>query len=483
MQPARVLVIYTGGTIGMVRRDAGYVPAKGLLSEQLRRMPQFHDDRYPAYTTPTNAFGKRVWFDVQEYDELLDSSDIAPGHWNSICRDIHGAYEDYDGFVVLHGTDTLAFTAAALSFALGSLSKPIILTGAQLPIGEARTDAISNLVGAVELAGLFPIPEVCVYFDGHLMRGCRTLKWDSVGTHPFQSPNYPLLATVGLAIDVNWKNILAPSRARLTFTPYRDDISVVCLRVTPGLSPEVIAALASARVDGLVLETYGTGNAPTTDPAIIDALSLASDGGMVVVNVSQCSKGTVSPTYATGRALDEAGVVSGGDMTAQAACVKVMHLLSQPGTTPEAVRLSMLESLRGEMSERPIGSFGLRGSGLVTDTSERLKVQGVAGVNEASVAHSLAPYIACMAAKDNDLDTLRHLFLRDGFSPSLADHRGRTPLHVAAAFGQVEACRLLVALGADPDAQDDMGRTPRAEASLKFGRSVFGAEQDKEDAP
>lgn len=341
-----VLVIYTGGTLGMVYDYRAGPDKAGQLrpfdfSQVMDRVPEI----------------QRLDFDVSliTLDPIIDSSDIKPAVWVRLAQAIETHYREFDSFVILHGTDTMAYTASALSFMLENLGKPVILTGAQLPIGVARTDARENLLTALEIAADRPdgrpaVPEVCIYFNSLLLRGNRAKKRESVHFNAFHSENYPHLAMAGVRIEYN-RPFIARADVSHPFSIHTAiDANVTILKLFPGITPAVVnAILAIPGLRGLVLETFGSGNAPT-DPWLSEALSAAIGRGLVVVNVSQCEGGRVTQgQYQTSSRLREIGVVSGADMTTEAAITKLMVLLGQfpyPGTVAQQLGTS----LRGEMA-------------------------------------------------------------------------------------------------------------------------------------
>jgi L-asparaginase len=337
----RIYIANTGGTIGMEKRAEGYyAPAPGYLARQMAEMPELHAEGMPAYT-------------LHEYEQLLDSANMTPRHWVQIAEDIQAHADAYDGFVILHGTDTMAYSASALPFMLHGLDKPVILTGSQVPLCEIRNDARLNLITALSIAGTHRIPEVCLYFGGRLLRGCRAVKVHATGFQAFESPNFPPLGTAGVAIDINWKLVLPPDPRPAESAPsYQtmDDHVVGALRIFPGISPAWVEKLLEPPLKGLVLEAYGVGNGPANNPDFLSALRRAADRGVVIVDCSQCLYSRVDlGDYATGSALAEAGVISGADMTAEAALAKLYYLFSV-GHVPAEVRTLMGQSLRGEIS-------------------------------------------------------------------------------------------------------------------------------------
>ena len=334
----RVYIVYTGGTIGMKRTRSGYVPASGYLQEQMAHMPELRHESMPSYT-------------IHEYDPLLDSSNMTPAEWVKIARDVESNYGRYDGFVVLHGTDTMAYTASALPFLAGGLRKPVIITGSQIPLCEIRNDARENLITSLMLAANYAIPEVCLYFGGKLLRGCRSTKVSADGFAAFDSPNFPPLGTVGIDIEVKWDLVRAGRGAKKIAVPDLRRPVVSALRLFPGISPELVRNVLRPPLQGLVLEAYGVGNGPDQDRAFIDALHEATQRGVVIVDCTQCLSGTVDlHEYAAGSALARAGVISGFDMTAEAALAKLYVLLGR-GYSPQRVKREMQRDLRGEMTD------------------------------------------------------------------------------------------------------------------------------------
>jgi L-asparaginase len=336
----QIFVAYTGGTIGMKETEDGYAPASGYLQELMADLPPFQADPVPDY-------------DIYEFDPLLDSSDLTPEEWLHIAEVIRDRYEAYDGFLVVHGTDTMAFTASALSFMLHPLDKPVILTGSQLPLAETRTDAQSNLLTSLLLLGQYHerLAGVHLFFNDRLYRGNRTTKVNADSFSAFDSPNFPPVGTAGINLDVDW------SRVPEGQTPPRSpDVTalggatVSAFRLFPGLEAEYLDNVLAPPVQGVVLECFGSGNAPSTNEAFLRALRRATDRGVVIVAVTQPLRGTADlDLYATGQALADAGVVSGYDMTTEAALAKLYFLFEQ-GHAPDEVRTLVQQNLRGELT-------------------------------------------------------------------------------------------------------------------------------------
>jgi lysophospholipase len=320
--------------------------------------------------TPISAYEHRVRYSVLEFEKLLDSSSIDAEGWDLIAKTIYRNYQLFDGFVVLHGTDSLAYTCSALSFMLQNLGKPVILTGSQAPMLELQNDATDNLLSSLVIAGHFMIPEVCLFFNFKLYRGNRTTKVSADDFSAFASPNFPPLATItSLKTDVNWNNVYRPTKLNpFSIKTRLDTTHVACLRIFPGIKPEMVdAVLRVEGLKGLILETFGAGNTPGgPDSALNRILGDAVKRGIVIVNVTQCLSGSVSPLYAPATILGRAGVVFGQDMTSEAALTKLSYLLSLPDSTPAAVAKQMSVSICGELKETSRTHFQHPESGTLT---------------------------------------------------------------------------------------------------------------------
>ena len=296
--------------------------------------------------------------DSYTFDPLIDSSDVEPSMWQSLAKLIGERHGEYDGFVVLHGTDTMAYSASAVSFMLENPTKPVIFTGSQLPIGVPRTDGKENLISAVEIAsakdseGHALVPEVCIYFDSKLLRGNRSTKVSSEEFNAFRSPNYPPLAEAGINIRYNKDVIRKPSSWSEPLRVCTSlDTKVSILKVHPGITPQVVRnILLGPETRSVILETYGSGNAPSKQ-WFLETVKEAVGMGKIVMNVTQCLSGTVNTDlYATGKALEKAGVVSGWDITTESALAKLFHLMGKSGDN-EWVKAHLAENLMGEISK------------------------------------------------------------------------------------------------------------------------------------
>lgn len=335
----RILIIYTGGTIGMIRDVGSGALVPFTLEAMLRRLPTITE----------------LGIDLSSVslDRIIDSSNMTPQVWQELAALIAKHYREYDGFVILHGSDTMAYTASALSFMLSGLAKPVILTGSQLPIGLVRTDARENIITSLMLAAMRKdgrplINEVCIYFEDRLFRGNRTHKFNAENFDAFRSVNYPALADAGVHLKVHEEHLLAvPSAPFEAMTELETNIAV--LPLYPGIDLAAYTDMFIAKgLRGLVLETFGAGNGPG-ESDFLRALERIVKSGTLVLNVSQCRGGTVQmEKYATGRQLLETGVLSGFDMTVEAAITKMMHVLRHDGTGHQEPWIT--RSLRGELT-------------------------------------------------------------------------------------------------------------------------------------
>ena len=338
-----VLLIYTGGTIGMIEN-----PETGALEN-------FDFDHLLRHVPELKRFNYHIC--SYQFDPPIDSSDMEPLMWAKIVEIIHYNYERFDGFVILHGTDTMAYTASALSFMLENLGKPVILTGSQLPIGTLRTDGKENLITAIEIAaarrpdGSPMVPEVCIFFENELMRGNRTTKINAENFNAFRSFNYPPLAKAGIHIRYNEHLIRRPDPTRPMKPHYLFDTNVVMLTLFPGIQESIIdSVLHVPNLKAVVLKTYGSGNAPQKD-WFIQQLKEATERNIIIVNITQCPSGAVEMRrYETGLQLLQAGVISGYDSTPECAVTKLMFLLGHSLNHSELRRL-MDSNLAGEITK------------------------------------------------------------------------------------------------------------------------------------
>lgn len=335
----RILIIYTGGTIGMVNNPVTGALAPFDFAQIQQNVPELARLNYQ--------------IGVHSFEPILDSSNMDPTVWAEIARIIQDTYADYDGFVVLHGSDTMAFTASALSFMLENLDKPVVLTGSQLPIGEIRTDAKENLITALEIVarkenGKAMVPEVCIYFDYQLFRGNRSIKYNSEKFEAFRSPNYHILAEAGVNLSFYSNYILPQPKGELKVHS-RFNANIGVLKLYPGITPQAVKAVTLSAVDAIVMETFGSGNTSTA-AWFLESLQEAVDQGKLIIDISQCQGGSVElGKYETSKKLQQMGIVSGYDMTFEATVTKLMYLMGKDLPLTEIAAL-MEQNLRGELS-------------------------------------------------------------------------------------------------------------------------------------
>jgi len=516
-QVTSILVIYAGGTIGMMKDpEHGYCPIPGYLHRTLAERPNFHDPSFfnnvsncemylspdyslqkettvdpsqsqesllltettsPHHPSPSTAFfeytghplitppsihNKRMLYFILEYEKLLDSSNMTMSDWIRIAADIERYYHKFDAFLVLHGTDTMSYTASALSFLLENLGKPVIITGSQIPLSELRNDASDNLLGALTIAGHYVIPEVSLYFNNRLFRGNRTTKLKAMDFDAFDSANLKPLARVGVNIEVDWNEVLKPTelaafRAHCTLDP-----NVVTLRLFPGITEATVRAFLHEPIRGIVLETFGAGNAPNNRPEILKALSEAVQRGVIIVNCTQCMKGTVSDLYATGHALHEAGVIPGHDMTTEAALTKLSFLLAaQPSLSLEEIKSKILENLRGELTLPSNFISGHISTGRSVLSSLIKAFPQNTSADRQVFNTLLRPTLMSLAASSGDLIALRG-FCTASSSVSFTcfDFTGATPLHAAIVAKDAKCVEWLLKQGASVHQRDVQERCP-----------------------
>ena len=336
MMKKRVLILYTGGTIGMVPSDQGYVPMTGLADRLVSRLQGFGLDDLPEY-------------EVLEFGQLIDSSNLVPADWTRIGNCLRDHWHQYDGFVILHGTDTMAYTASMLSYMVQPLDKPVIVTGSQIPLAELRNDADTNLLTSLQLAARDDIHEVCICFGNRILRGNRSVKVNSMDLAAFDSPNMPWLGTVGINIDIR-TDLLQPAGIPDIQVPEFDADAVLVFTLYPGVNHRVLKAMLdnSPNARALIIRSYGVGNPPDANQALMHELEQAGLRGLVVVNLTQCQSGpVVQGAYATGATLNRIGVVGGSDLTLEATFTKLHWLLAR-GFDAAAIRATLAQPLCGE---------------------------------------------------------------------------------------------------------------------------------------
>lgn len=335
----KIYIIYTGGTIGMVESPQGLIPKSGFLEKKLKEMTKDYEGLIGDYT-------------IKEFSPLLDSSNMTPKDWLTIADEINQNYHDYDAFIVIHGTDTLAYTSSALSFMFENLGKPVVVTGSMVALSEIRSDGQTNLIDSLIIASQYDIPEVIVVFDNQVMRGNRVTKVNSNSFQAFASPNFPNIGKDGVNFSINHSLIIRPTGSfRLVRIDPRKKI--IAVRLFPGINARYLSSiLMDPSIYGVVLLTFGIGDAPT-DKDFLNVIKTAIDSGIIFVNCTQDLMGQVSETdYATGSSLKDAGVLSGYDMTTEAAIGKLYYLMAAYQDRDTIKRLVGV-NLRGELTTYP----------------------------------------------------------------------------------------------------------------------------------
>ncbi|XP_016942489.2 L-asparaginase [Drosophila suzukii] len=472
VKEARVKVIYTGGTIGMVRNERNVLaPIPNALVRSIRKYPNIHDEDYalrrfgasasmaPLVLPFVQGVDRRIIYQITEYTPLLDSSNMTMNDWARIASDIQQSYEFFDGFVVLHGTDTLSYTASALSFMLENLGKTVIITGSQIPIFETRTDGKDNFTSALIIAGNYVIPEVCIFFGNKLMRGNRTVKVSSNALDAFDSPNVPPLARIGIDVNVDYRLIFRPCSIERFSVHLNLDENVGLLRLFPSISHSTFRAFLAPPIRGVVLQSFGSGNIPSNRKDLIDELRAASERGVIIINCTQCPNGTVAEIYDTGKVLCDVGVIPGYDMTPEAALSKLAYVIGKEEWSLEVKKQMMESNLRGELTS--LKATKMEDYDLVDAVARSLHLSSPQELDQ--LGETLFPAMINAAVAEGDpkkINTLKAY----GADLSGTNHDQRTALHLACQLGNVEIVKYLLQNGVSVHVRDRYDRTPLLEA-------------------
>ncbi len=337
----KIYILYTGGTIGMIESRKGYIPKRGYLESKLKEIMKDKE----------HLIGK---YDIHEYHPLSDSANIKPKDWLKMANTIRNVYHKYDAFIIIHGTDTMAYTASALAYIFENLSKPVIITGSIVPLQKLQSDGRNNLINSLFIASHYNIPEVILCFDNYILRGCRSTKINANSVQALASPNYPLLGENGIHIRIDWQKVRKKSNAAFAVRQIDPNKKVILIKLFPGIDAKLLNNILSDKsIYGVILQTFGIGDAPT-DKDLLNVIKAATKRGIVFINCTQCHMGHVDEkNYRTGVELTKAGAVSGVDMTAEAAIGKLYYLFSITSDS-NIIKKQIGQNLRGELSESKI---------------------------------------------------------------------------------------------------------------------------------
>lgn len=449
----KVLIFYSCGSIAMKLNELeeGFSYEKNFLFKFMSNHLNFCDKEYTIQnlnkdldpegflSTPNNIFKKRIHYKILEAPKIIDSSSMTLDMWKKVGRVIRNNYEDFDAFIILHGSDTMTYTASMLSFMLENLNKPVILTGAQIPLTEMRNDAMNNLINALTIAGFYQIPEVCLIFGSGLFRGNRTIKDNNMDFDAFESPNMRLLANLGVQISVNWDIILKEPQENFNFfEEFNNNICTV--KIFPMIDDETFASFFQPPIEAVIIETYGVGNMPLNRPKLLEIIKNANDRGVIILNVSQCRKGEVSSSYETGSVLERIGVIFAGDITVECALAKLAYLLGKKYDRKTIHKL-LKESLRGELTVAQEEFFSFQSNSFINNILKMMDLNK-ADKDSHTIFKTLVPSIIIELIEQDNIEMLKK-FENEIRHIHFAEHSKKSPLHVAAKIGNEKIVEFL----------------------------------------